>query len=53
MTLIAAATLGCRPPPQPKRMAFQMACGTLIRALVGFIEMFFVFPWIDGFRCCA
>jgi uncharacterized membrane protein YccC len=30
-------------------MAFQMACGTLIGAVVGFVEMFFVFPWIDGF----
>ena len=50
MTLIAAATVGLSAAtPNPKRMAFQMACGTLIGALVGFIEMFFVFPWIDGF----
>ncbi|WLG75014.1 FUSC family protein [Pseudomonas simiae] len=50
MTLIAAATVGLSAAtPNPKRMAFQMACGTLIGALVGFVEMFFVFPWIDGF----
>lgn len=30
-------------------MAFQMACGVRSSALVGFVEMFFVFPWIDGF----
>ncbi|MGY2094981.1 FUSC family protein [Pseudomonas simiae] len=51
MTLIAAATVGLSAAtPNPKRMAFQMACGTLIGALVGFVEMFFVFPWIDGFQ---
>ena len=50
MTLIAAATVGlCAATPNPKRMAFQMACGTLLGALVGFVEMFFIFPWIDGF----
>ncbi len=50
MTLIAAATVGLSAAtPNPKRMAFQMACGTFIGALVGFVEMFFVFPWIDGF----
>ncbi|MGC5702518.1 FUSC family protein [Pseudomonas sp. NFXW11] len=50
MTLIAAATIGLSAAtPNPKRMAFQMACGTLIGALVGFVEMFFVFPWLDGF----
>ncbi|MBP1127865.1 MULTISPECIES: FUSC family protein [Pseudomonas] len=50
MTLIAAATVGLSAAtPNPKRMAFQMACGTLIGALVGFVEMFFIFPWIDGF----
>ncbi|QNH79426.1 FUSC family protein [Pseudomonas protegens] len=50
MTLIAAATIGLSAAtPNPKRMAFQMACGTFIGALVGFVEMFFVFPWIDGF----
>jgi uncharacterized membrane protein YccC len=50
MTLIAAATVGLSAAtPNPKRMAFQMACGTLIGASIGFVEMFFVFPWIDGF----
>jgi uncharacterized membrane protein YccC len=50
MTMIAAATVGLSAAtPNPKRMAFQMACGTLVGALVGFVEMFFVFPLIDGF----
>ncbi|MDR9750370.1 FUSC family protein [Pseudomonas sp. SZMC_28357] len=50
MTLIAAATVGLSAAtPNPKRMAFQMACGTLLAALIGFVEMFFIFPWIDGF----
>ena len=50
MTLIAAATVGLSAAtPNPKRMAFQMACGTFIGALVGFVEMFFVLPHIDGF----
>ncbi|NWA00273.1 FUSC family protein [Pseudomonas gingeri] len=50
MTLIAAATVGLSAAtPNPKRMAFQMACGTLLGALIGFVEVFFVFPAIDGF----
>lgn len=50
MTMIAAATVGLSAAtPNPKRMAFQMACGTLAGALIGFVEMFFVFPLIDGF----
>ena len=50
MTLIAAATVGLSAAtPNPKRMAFQMACGTFIGAIVGFVEMFFVLPHIDGF----
>ncbi|MGF6590950.1 FUSC family protein [Pseudomonas sp. 2835] len=50
MTLIAAATVGLSAAtPNPKRMSFQMACGTLFGAFVGFFETFFVFPWIDGF----
>ncbi|MFJ2364192.1 FUSC family protein [Pseudomonas sp. NPDC087697] len=50
MTLIAAATVGLSAAtPNPKRMAFQMACGALLGALIGFVEMFFIFPWIDGF----
>ncbi|KAA8736467.1 FUSC family protein [Pseudomonas koreensis] len=50
MTLIAAATVGLSAAtPNPKRMAFQMACGTFLGAVIGFVEMFFIFPWIDGF----
>ncbi|MCX2897067.1 FUSC family protein [Pseudomonas mandelii] len=50
MTLIAAATIGLSAAtPNPKCMAFQMACGTFLGALIGFVEMFFIFPWIDGF----
>ncbi|MFL1528374.1 FUSC family protein [Pseudomonas sp. O230] len=50
MTLIAAATVGLSAAtPNPKRMAFQMACGTFLGALIGFVEMFFIFPRIDGF----
>lgn len=50
MTLTAAATVGLSAAtPNPRRMSFQMACGTLFGALVGFFETFFVFPWIDGF----
>jgi uncharacterized membrane protein YccC len=50
MTLVAAATVGLSAAsPNPKRMSFQMACGTLLGAVVGFAETFFVFPWIDGF----
>ena len=50
MTLIAAATVGLSAAtPNPKRMAFQMACGTFLGALIGFVEMFFVLPHIDGF----
>ena len=50
MTLIAAATVGLSAAtPNPKRMAFQMACGTFLGALIGFFEMFFIFPLIDGF----
>ncbi|EPM73650.1 fusaric acid resistance protein, partial [Pseudomonas syringae pv. actinidiae ICMP 18804] len=33
----------------PKRMSFQMATGTLLGALLGFVETFFLFPHIDGF----
>ncbi|MDF0732845.1 FUSC family protein [Pseudomonas entomophila] len=50
MTLIATVTVGLSAAsPNPRRMAFQMACGTLFGAFVGFFETFFVFPWIDGF----
>jgi len=54
MTLVAAATVGlAAATPNPKRMAFQMACGTLLGGVIGFVEMFFVFPWIDGFPLLA
>jgi uncharacterized membrane protein YccC len=50
MTLVAAATIGLSASSaNPKRMAFQMACGTFLGAILGFIEMFFVYPFIDGF----
>ena len=50
MTLIATVTVGLSAAsPNPKRMSFQMACGTAIGAFIGFFETFFVFPWIDGF----
>ncbi|MBJ9975808.1 FUSC family protein [Pseudomonas sp. S75] len=50
MTLIATVTAGLSAAsPNPRRMAFQMACGTLLGAFIGFFETFFVFPWIDGF----
>ena len=50
MTLIATVTAGLSAAsPNPKRLSFQMACGTAIGAVVGFFETFFVFPWIDGF----
>jgi uncharacterized membrane protein YccC len=55
MTIVAAATVGLSAAtPNPKRFSFQMACGTLLGAVVGFAETFFVFPWIDGFALlCA
>ena len=50
MTLVAAATVGLSAAtPNPRRMSFQMACGTFLGALLGFFTTFFVFPWIDGF----
>ncbi|MGV8916184.1 MAG: FUSC family protein [Pseudomonas sp.] len=50
MTLVAAATIALSATtPNPKRMAFQMACGTALAAVFGFFETFFVFPYIDGF----
>lgn len=50
MTLIASVTAGLSAAsPNPRRMSFQMACGTLLGAFIGFFETFFVFPWIDGF----
>ena len=50
MTLIGTVTVGLSAAsPNPRRMSFQMACGTLLGAFIGFFETFFVFPWIDGF----
>ncbi|RMS93912.1 Fusaric acid resistance protein [Pseudomonas coronafaciens pv. oryzae] len=50
MTLASAATVALSSTTNnPKRMSFQMACGTLLGALLGFVETFFLFPLIDGF----
>lgn len=50
MTLVAAATIGLSAAtPNPRRMSFQMACGTLLGACVGFVEYVYVYPQIDGF----
>ncbi|KAA8718979.1 FUSC family protein [Pseudomonas cannabina] len=50
MTLASAATVALSSTTHnPKRMSLQMACGTLLGALLGFIETFFLFPLIDGF----
>jgi uncharacterized membrane protein YccC len=35
--------------PRPTRMAYQMAAGTIVATLVGFIVVFGVYPHIDGF----
>ncbi|MFZ5957960.1 FUSC family protein [Pseudomonas knackmussii] len=35
--------------PDPSKMAAQMAVGTLIAAILGFAETYFVFPYLDGF----
>ncbi|MFF7705834.1 FUSC family protein [Pseudomonas sp. NPDC007930] len=50
MTLVAAATVGLSAAtPNPRRFSFQMACGTALGAVAGFVEHFFVYPAIDGF----
>ncbi|AHG42465.1 fusaric acid resistance protein [Pseudomonas syringae CC1557] len=50
MILASAATVALSSTTHnPRRMSFQMACGTLFGALLGFIETFFLFPHIDGF----
>ncbi|RAU46876.1 MULTISPECIES: FUSC family protein [unclassified Pseudomonas] len=50
MTLVSAATVALSATtPNPRRMSFQMACGTFIGALLGFFITFFVLPRIDGF----
>ena len=50
MTLASAATVALSSTTHnPRRMSFQMACGTLLGAVAGFIETFFLFPHVDGF----
>ena len=50
MILVSAATVALSATTNnPRRMSFQMACGTMLGAVLGFIETFFVFPQIDGF----
>ncbi|MGY2197984.1 FUSC family protein [Pseudomonas gingeri] len=50
MTLVSALTVGLSAfSPNPKRMSFQIACGTMVAAAIGIFEMFFVYPLIDGF----
>jgi len=50
MTLVSALTVGLSAfSPNPKRMSFQIACGTLVAAVIGVFEVFFVYPLIDGF----
>ncbi|HEY0285702.1 MAG TPA: FUSC family protein [Pseudomonas sp.] len=50
MTLVSAATVALSATtPNPRRMSFQMACGTALGAVLGFFVTFFVFPQIDGF----
>jgi uncharacterized membrane protein YccC len=50
MTLVSALTVGLSAfSPNPKRMSFQIACGTLVAAGIGIFEVFFVYPLIDGF----
>ncbi|HXR02939.1 MAG TPA: FUSC family protein, partial [Pseudomonas sp.] len=50
MTLVSAATVALSATtPNPRRMSFQMACGTFLGALLGFFITFFVLPRIDGF----
>ncbi|QKF49785.1 FUSC family protein [Pseudomonas graminis] len=50
MTLVSAATVALSATtPNPRRMSFQMACGTFLGAVLGFFITFFVLPRIDGF----
>ncbi|MDA7010922.1 FUSC family protein [Pseudomonas cerasi] len=50
MVLASAATVALSSTTHnPRRMSLQMAGGTLLGALSGFIETFFLFPHIDGF----
>jgi uncharacterized membrane protein YccC len=50
MVLIAAATCAlASSSPTPRRMAMQMAIGTAIAAVAGFIVTFVLYPKLDGF----
>jgi uncharacterized membrane protein YccC len=50
MTLASAATVALSSTTHnPRRLSFQMACGTLLGAIAGFVETFFLFPHVDGF----
>ncbi|WP_442964805.1 FUSC family protein [Pseudomonas sp. GXZC] len=50
MTLVSALTVGLSAfSTNPRRMSFQIACGTLAAAVIGIFEVFFVYPQIDGF----
>jgi uncharacterized membrane protein YccC len=50
MTLVSALTVGLSAfSPNPRRMSFQIACGTVLAAVIGVFEVFFVYPRIDGF----
>lgn len=49
MTLVSALTVGLSAfSTNPKRMSFQIACGTAVTAAIGVFEVFFVYPLIDG-----
>ncbi|MNY03242.1 p-hydroxybenzoic acid efflux subunit AaeB [compost metagenome] len=50
MTLVSALTVGLSAfSPNPKRMSFQIAVGTIGAAVIGLFEVFYVYPLIDGF----
>ncbi len=50
LTLTAAAVCGlASSSPNPSRMAFQMAVGTMLSSLMAMILTFGIFPHIDGF----
>lgn len=55
MFLISAVIIGalCSASANPARMALQMAGGTFLAALLGFVESFLVFPQISGFPMLA
>lgn len=55
MFLITAVIIGAlaSASANPARLAMQMAGGTLLAALLGFVESFLVFPQISGFPMLA